>query len=70
MRDVTHKTVQGIHVTELIKEGISVISAHTNLDIAADGVSDAMAETLGLIDVKSAKSSDILCVWEVSRTFA
>ncbi|MBQ0083951.1 MAG: Nif3-like dinuclear metal center hexameric protein [Clostridiales bacterium] len=38
----------------LIKGGISVISAHTNLDIAAGGVNDCLCDTLGLLKVKEA----------------
>lgn len=32
--------------------GISVISAHTNLDIAKDGVNDALAQRLGLTGIR------------------
>ncbi|WP_052446679.1 Nif3-like dinuclear metal center hexameric protein [Candidatus Soleaferrea massiliensis] len=39
-------------VYKLIRNGISVISAHTNLDIAAGGVNDALAETLGLEQIE------------------
>lgn len=34
--------------TELIRGDISVISAHTNLDIAPGGVNDTLCETLGM----------------------
>lgn len=36
----------------LIASGISVISAHTNLDMAPGGVNDALAQRLGLTDVR------------------
>ena len=39
-------------VYRLIKNGISVISAHTNLDQADGGVNDALAETLGLQNIE------------------
>lgn len=35
----------------MIRAGISLISAHTNLDQAAGGVNDVLAEALGLTDV-------------------
>lgn len=38
-------------VTRLIKEGIALIVAHTNLDSAAGGVNDGLAERLQLGDV-------------------
>ncbi len=42
----------------LIRNDISVISAHTNLDKAEGGVNDALAVKLGLGDIQSVESSD------------
>ena len=39
-------------VYRLIKENIGVISAHTNLDAAANGVNQILAQTLELIDIQ------------------
>lgn len=39
-------------VLELAKSGISFIAAHTNWDSALGGVNDALAERLGLVNVK------------------
>lgn len=39
-------------VYELVKSGISVISMHTNLDIAEGGVTERLCEALGLENVK------------------
>lgn len=39
--------IEGSVHYRLVKSGISVISAHTNLDMAKDGVSDMMLELLG-----------------------
>ena len=39
-------------VYELVKSDISVISMHTNLDIAAGGVTERLCEAIGLINVK------------------
>ncbi|HAB00634.1 MAG TPA: Nif3-like dinuclear metal center hexameric protein, partial [Ruminococcaceae bacterium] len=38
-------------IAELISSKISVISAHTNLDIAVDGVNDALCRALNLQDL-------------------
>ncbi len=38
-------------VIKLIKNGISTISMHTNLDAAIGGVNDALAEAIGLEDI-------------------
>lgn len=39
-------------VFKLIKNNISVISMHTNLDAAKGGVNDALAKELGLLNIK------------------
>ena len=36
----------------LIREGISLISAHTNLDQAAGGINDVLAQRIGLTDIQ------------------
>lgn len=36
----------------LIREGISLISAHTNLDQAAGGINDVLAQCIGLTDIQ------------------
>ena len=46
-------------VYNLIKNGISVISAHTNLDKAEGDVNDALAMKLGLEDIQSVASEDL-----------
>lgn len=43
---------KGTVVYELIKNGISVISMHTNLDIAVGGVTERLCEAIGLCNVK------------------
>ena len=42
----------GKKINRLIKNNLAVFAAHTNLDIAAGGVNDILAERIGLIDVK------------------
>lgn len=43
---------QGRVLTELIRHGIAAICMHTNLDAAADGVNEVLAQKLGLSDLK------------------
>ena len=53
------KTVtKGSVVYELIKNQISVISVHTNLDIGDGGVNDCLCKTIGLENVNKFTSSD------------
>lgn len=53
------KTVlAGTTAYELIKNNISVISMHTNLDIAEGGVNDCLCEALGLTEISSQTASD------------
>ena len=48
----------GSIVYELIKSGISVISMHTNLDIAEGGVTECLCEAIGLTDIKPFTAND------------
>ncbi len=48
LKNITEQT----RVFKLIKNGISVISCHTNLDVAKGGVNDCLAKALGLKSVK------------------
>lgn len=43
---------QGWVLTTLIRRGIAAICMHTNLDSAQGGVNDALAETLGLTEIR------------------
>ena len=54
LKSVTEQSL----VYRLIKIGISVISAHTNLDQADGGVNDALAEAVGLSDVEKIADSE------------
>lgn len=45
-------SVQGQMIETLVKHGIAIYSAHTNLDIAEGGLNDMLAEKLGLIDIQ------------------
>lgn len=39
-------------IIKLIKNGISAISMHTNLDVSAGGVNDVLCSVIGLLDVE------------------
>lgn len=45
---VAEDTYKGAMITRLVRGGCALISAHTNADIVADGVSDVFAQRLGL----------------------
>lgn len=49
-------TLKGEQIAILIKNDISIISAHTNLDFAVGGVNDTLAEVLGLTGCRQLKS--------------
>ena len=42
---------RGAIVHRLIKSGVALFTAHTNADVAPQGVSDALADNLGLVDL-------------------
>ncbi len=48
-------TIKGQQIQALVTKGISVISAHTNLDVAIGGVNDTLAEAIGLKHLKPLK---------------
>lgn len=50
--------LSGSVVFELIRNNISVISMHTNLDIAKDGVSETLCSVLGATEICSQTASD------------
>lgn len=52
VNSVAADSAGGRVVHELIEQGIALFTAHTNADHASPGVSDALAERLGLIDVR------------------
>ena len=52
LKSVTDKDGTGRKIVNLIKNGISAICLHTNLDAASGGVNDTMAALLGLSNVR------------------
>lgn len=55
---VTADDATGALVLSLASRGIAAASAHTNLDVAPDGVSVALAEQIGLTDVRVLAPTD------------
>lgn len=51
--NVTDETSIGRGIMALCRHGISAVNAHTNLDCAAGGVNDVLADTLGLVNTST-----------------
>ena len=54
---VATTTPKGRAVTALVCGGVALYVAHTNADVADPGVSDALAEALGLVDTRPLRRS-------------
>lgn len=50
VQTIRDDTPQGALLARLLRANVSVISMHTNLDIAEGGVNDVLAETLRIVD--------------------
>ena len=59
IRSVTNDTCEGELISLLLRHGIALYSAHTSLDIASGGVNDALAEKLGLKNIRLSSPFDI-----------
>ncbi len=55
---VAATTPKGRAVHRLLASGTALLTAHTNADVPADGVNDALARTLGVLDPRVVVSSD------------
>ena len=49
---VAATTFKGAVLHRLVRGGCALLAAHTNADAATDGVADALAQVLGLVDVE------------------
>lgn len=56
LKAIDLQTFKGEQISLLIKNDISVVSAHTNLDTAPGGVNDTLAEALGLANCRNLKA--------------
>lgn len=63
---ITEESAVGRAVQLLCRHGISAVNAHTNLDCAAGGVNDVLAETLGLQNICVIGSGHLLRAGEVT----
>lgn len=52
-------------IYELVRAKIAVYSAHTNLDATVNGVSDVLAEHLGLMDIKPLTMSELMSFFKL-----
>lgn len=51
LKELTASTNLGDKIIKLIKNGISVYSAHTNLDFVSGGINEYVAKLFGLVDI-------------------
>lgn len=61
---------EGFLIIELIKNGISFFAAHTNMDIAENGINDTLAKQLELNDVESFSQNGIGRVGKLTNTIS
>jgi dinuclear metal center YbgI/SA1388 family protein len=52
VQSITEDDVEGRLISRMIRNHVSLISAHTNLDSAPGGINDTLASVLGLQDVQ------------------
>ncbi len=52
VQKITEDEIEGRIICKLIRSGISLYTAHTNLDSADGGVNDVLAEKTGLFDIE------------------
>ena len=57
---INHETYPGDVIFEAIKRSVSIVAIHTNLDISRGGISDRLADLLGLEEVEVIQRKDDL----------
>lgn len=67
VQTVRYDTLKGRMLMKLIQNGISVIAMHTNLDVAAGGVNDRLAQQLGLQNVETMENG-LIRIGTLSQT--
>lgn len=65
---VTDESITGAVLLSLIRGGMSAICMHTNLDAAQTGVSDCLAQAIGLSNVEAVPEEPCLRIGEVAQT--
>ncbi len=60
MRSITPTNAQGKLASAILQSGLAVISAHTNLDAAENGISNMLAEVVGLKDIQAVAGNPLL----------
>ncbi len=58
VRRIHHSAPDTAAAYQLIRHGIGLYAAHTNLDSAMNGVNDALADILGLVDIRPLQRPD------------
>lgn len=58
-KTITDETPTGRKLLALVENGMAAICAHTNLDAIEDGVNDALAHALGLMEVGQLKQDGV-----------
>ena len=56
---IDRSTYPGSVISEALGSGISVVSAHTNLDVASGGINDMLADLFGLQGVEVLEKKDV-----------
>ncbi|MCR4622266.1 MAG: Nif3-like dinuclear metal center hexameric protein [Clostridiales bacterium] len=57
-KNLVEEDWEGKVLCQLVRNNISVISAHTNLDKASGGVSESLAKALGLKDIRTVEDDE------------
>ena len=60
VRRITDEDYEGRLITRMLANRLSMISAHTNLDRAPDGISDVLAALCGLSDIEAGCDGKLL----------
>lgn len=51
IKNIDFSSIEGGLIFKAAKAGLSIVSAHTNFDIARNGLNDVLAEKIGLCDI-------------------
>jgi dinuclear metal center YbgI/SA1388 family protein len=68
VHDLSELTLKGNLISRAIRANLAIFSAHTNADIAEDGVSQSLAKALGLSGLRPLDESGAGVVGEIKKT--